>query len=184
MFLCCCIIVAFMFVALGIYLQSHCLETAVVYVFISWSLHSNGSALYSMFKGLFPFRQNSMLTHSIMWFLMAYNTQCTQPCPYETTILSQLVSVSRAAKFTLQYMCSSSRRTVLLLHIVMDLLEALLGNSPVNMFQQTCHATILWKCFLRVCVWTIAIQCLCCDITQQCVGIIWHLFSVMHVHTI
>jgi hypothetical protein len=126
-----------------------------------------------MFKGLFPsFTQNSMLTRSIMWFLMACNTQCTKPCPYETTVLSQLITVSRTAKVTLQYVCSSSRRTVLLLHIMTDLLKALLGNSPVNTFQHMCHTAILWKCFPRACVWTVAIQCMCYDVTQQCVGIV------------
>jgi hypothetical protein len=60
-------------------LSSHCLETALVYLLISQSLHSNGSTCYNIFQELFPScTQNLMLTHSIIWFLMACNTQCTK----------------------------------------------------------------------------------------------------------
>jgi hypothetical protein len=55
--------------------------------------------------------------------------------------------------------------------IVTRLLQALLGSSPVGMFQHTRHATVLWKYFLRVREWIVAIQCMRSDVTQQCVGI-------------
>jgi hypothetical protein len=54
---------------------------------------------------------------------------------------------------------------------ITDLLKALLGNSPVNAFQHKRHETILRKCFLRVRAWTVAIQRMSCDVTQECVGI-------------
>jgi hypothetical protein len=50
---------------------------------------------------------------------------------------------------------------------VMDLLKALLGSSLVGTFECTQRTTILWKCF----EWTVAIQRMCSDLTQQCVGI-------------
>jgi hypothetical protein len=51
--------------------------------------------------------------------------------------------------------------------------KALLGNGSVSMFQHTRHATIWWKCFLCVYAWTVAIQCMPGDVTQQWVAITW-----------
>jgi hypothetical protein len=41
---------------------------------------------------------------------------------------------------------------------VMELLKALLGKSTLNTFQHMHHA-VLWKRFLLVSTWTIAIKC-------------------------
>jgi hypothetical protein len=43
-------------------------------------------------------------------------------------------------------------------YIVTDFLKALLGDGPVNTFQRTRHSTVRWKCFLRVCARTVAMQ--------------------------
>jgi hypothetical protein len=51
-------------------------------------------------------------------------------------------------------------------YIVTDLLKALLGSIPVSTFQHTRHATVLWKCFLRIRAWTVAIQRMRGDVTQ------------------
>jgi hypothetical protein len=53
---------------------------------------------------------------------------------------------------------------------VMDLLKASLGNNYVHTFRHTRHATIIWKCFLCVRTWTVAIQRMGSDVTQDCVG--------------
>jgi hypothetical protein len=47
------------------------------------------------------------------------------------------------------------------------LLKALLGSSPVGTFQRTRHATVQWKCFLRVREWTVDMQRMRDDVTQQ-----------------
>jgi hypothetical protein len=47
-FLCCCAIVAFVSVAAVTCLPSRCLETALVYLSISRSLHGNGCTRYTM----------------------------------------------------------------------------------------------------------------------------------------
>jgi hypothetical protein len=49
-----------------------------------------------------------------------------------------------------------------------DMLKALLGSSPLGTFQHTCRATVLWKCFLRVREWTVAIQRMRSDVTTVC----------------
>jgi hypothetical protein len=50
-------------------------------------------------------------------------------------------------------------------NIVTDLLEALLGSSPVGTFKGMSQATTLWKCFLYVRAWTVAIQRMRGDVT-------------------
>jgi hypothetical protein len=47
------------------------------------------------------------------------------------------------------------------------------------MFQHSRQETVLWKCFLRVREWTVAIQSMRDDVTQQCVGITWNVLSVI-----
>jgi DMSO/TMAO reductase YedYZ heme-binding membrane subunit len=84
------------------------------------------------------------------------------------------------SKATSLVICLELHCLVPLLCIVTDLLKALLGNSPVSTFQRTCHSTVLWKCFLCVRAWTVPIQCMRGDVTQQCVGITCYVFSVIH----
>jgi hypothetical protein len=50
---------------------------------------------------------------------------------------------------------------------VRDLHKALLGSIPVGTFQHARHATVLWKCFLLVREWTVNIQRMHGDVTQQ-----------------
>jgi hypothetical protein len=56
-------------------------------------------------------------------------------------------------------------------NIMTVFLKALLGSSPVGTFNHTRHATVLWKRFLCVREWIVAIQRMRGDVTQQCLGI-------------
>jgi hypothetical protein len=54
---------------------------------------------------------------------------------------------------------------------VTHLLKALLGSSLVGTFQRKRSAAELWKCYLRVHEWAVAIQSMSGDVKRQCVGI-------------
>jgi hypothetical protein len=67
---------------------------------------------------------------------------------------------------------------------VTDLLITLLGGGSVGAFQRARHATIRWKCFVSAhgpLLCNAHAACTRSDVTQECVAITWHVFSLMDV---